>query len=147
MATMNPVPPNEPNRRATFTARIWPSSIGFLMSARKHNKALDNRNSNSRSLVFRFIIIPFWVFVLGLTIHAESSKAEAERFLDAFGTTIHAEILQAGKIVIPEVGTFQLSHKEARKGRNPKTGEEIQIAARNGVTFKATKSLQDRINP
>ncbi len=51
------------------------------------------------------------------------------------------------KIVVPEVGTFQLSRKEARKGRNPQTGEEIQIAARNGVTFKAAKSLQDKVNP
>jgi len=85
--------------------------------------------------------------VAALAYHAESSKTEAERFLDAFGKTIHAEILKARKIVIPEVGTFQLSHKEARKGRNPKTGEEIQISARNGVTFKATKSLQDTVNP
>lgn len=85
--------------------------------------------------------------VAALAYHAESSKAEAERFLDAFGKTIHAEILKAVKIVVPEVGTLQLSHKEARKGRNPKTGEEIQIAARNNVTFKATKSLQDTVNP
>ena len=85
--------------------------------------------------------------VAALAYHAESSKAEAERFLDAFGKTIHAEILKAVKIVIPEVGTFQLSHREARKGRNPKTGEEIQIAARNTVTFKAAKPLQDKVNP
>ena len=85
--------------------------------------------------------------VAALAYHAESSKAEAERFLDAFGKTIHAEILKAVKIVIPEVGTFQLSHKAARKGRNPKTGEEIEIAARNTVTFKAAKPLQDKVNP
>ena len=85
--------------------------------------------------------------VAALAYHAESSKVEAERFLDAFGKTIHAEILKAVKIVIPEVGTFQLSHKAARKGRNPKTGEEIQIAARNNVTFKAAKPLQDKVNP
>ena len=77
--------------------------------------------------------------VAALAYHAESSKVEAERFLDAFGKTIHAEILKAVKIVIPEVGTFQLSHKEARKGRNPKTGEDIRIAAHNNVTFTATK--------
>jgi Bacterial nucleoid DNA-binding protein len=85
--------------------------------------------------------------VAALAYHAESSKTEAERFLDAFGKTIHAEILKAVKIVIPEVGAFQLSHREARKGRNPKTGEEIEIAARNNVTFKAAKSLKDTVNP
>ena len=85
--------------------------------------------------------------VAALAYHAESSKAEAERFLDAFGKTIHAEILKAVKIVSPEVGTFQLSHREARKGRDPRTGEEIQIAARNTVTFKAAKPLQDKVNP
>jgi DNA-binding protein HU-beta len=85
--------------------------------------------------------------VAALAYHAERSKAEAERFLDAFAKTIHAEITKGVKIAIPEVGTFQLSHKEARKGRNPKTGEGIQIAARSNVTFKATKSLQDTVNP
>jgi DNA-binding protein HU-beta len=85
--------------------------------------------------------------VAALAYHAESSKVEAERFLDALGKTIQAEIAKVVKIVIPEVGTFQLSHREARKGRNPKTGEEIQIAARNNVTFKAAKSLLDKVNP
>ncbi|MBU2852079.1 MULTISPECIES: HU family DNA-binding protein [Acidithiobacillus] len=85
--------------------------------------------------------------VAALAYHAESSKVEAERFLDAFGKTINAEILKAVKIVIPEVGTFQLSHREARKGRNPQTGAEIEIAARNTVTFKAAKPLQDKVNP
>ncbi|MBU2854276.1 HU family DNA-binding protein [Acidithiobacillus ferriphilus] len=50
------------------------------------------------------------------------------------------------RYLIPEVGTLHFAHRSARKGRNHATGEEIQIAARRVVTFKATKTLQDRVN-
>ena len=102
---------------------------------------------NSRFTEKRRMTLKKSELVAALAYHVESSKAEAERFLEAFGKTIHAEITKVVKIVVPEVGTFQLSRKEARKGRNPQTGEEIQIAARNNVTFKAAKSLQDKVNP
>jgi DNA-binding protein HU-beta len=68
------------------------------------------------------------------------------RFLEAFARTIHAEMHSAEKILIPEVGTLHVTHRSARKDRNLATGEEIQIAARRVVTFKATKTLQDRVN-
>ena len=43
-------------------------------------------------------------------------------------------------------GTFSVSHRAARKGRNPQTGKEIQIAARNVVKFKPGKELSDSVN-
>ena len=70
----------------------------------------------------------------------------AARFLEAFARTIHAEMHSAEKILIPEVDTLHFTNRSARKGRNLATGEKIQIPARCVVTFKATKTLQDRVN-
>ena len=43
------------------------------------------------------------------------------------------------------LGTFSLTHREARMGRNPATGEQVQIAAKTSIKFKATKSLADAV--
>ncbi|MGR2914268.1 HU family DNA-binding protein [Acidithiobacillus ferrivorans] len=52
----------------------------------------------------------------------------------------------AEKILIPEVGMLHFTNRSARKGRNLATGKKIQIPARRVVAFKATKTLQDRVN-
>ena len=84
--------------------------------------------------------------VAALAYHAESSKAEAERFLEAFGKTIHAEITKVVKIVVPEVGTFQLSRKEARKGRNPTNMDPVEISARRVVTYRSSRIVRGKAN-
>ena len=70
----------------------------------------------------------------------------AARFLEAFARTIRAEMHSAEKILIPEVDTLHFTNRSARKGRNLATGKKIQIPARRVVAFKATKTLQDRVN-
>ena len=56
------------------------------------------------------------------------------------------ESLSGGdKVAIPNFGTFQVSERPARIGRNPATGETIQIAASKGVRFKPSKSLKERL--
>ena len=50
------------------------------------------------------------------------------------------------KVVVQGLGSFELKAKPARTGRNPHTGETINIAASNSVAFKATKSLKDFLN-
>ncbi len=58
-----------------------------------------------------------------------------------------AEALAAKQTVaISGFGTFKVTERPARKGRNPRTGEEIQIPARNAVTFKPYNKLKDSIN-
>lgn len=57
-----------------------------------------------------------------------------------------SESLAGGdKVTVPSFGTFQVSERPARKGRNPATGEEITIAASKGVRFKMSKTLKDRL--
>lgn len=74
------------------------------------------------------------------------TQADANRVLDAIINTI-GETLKAGdNIALVGFGTFQVTKKAARSGRNPATGATIQIAARNAPTFKAGKTLKDKVN-
>ncbi len=58
-----------------------------------------------------------------------------------------ADCLKNGdKVTLIGFGTFSVSHRAARQGRNPQTGETIQIAARSNVKFKAGKELTDAVN-
>ena len=71
----------------------------------------------------------------------ESSEA-VESILD-----ILKEILEDGeKIKLSGFGNFVIRSKEVRKGRNPKTGEEMEISARSVLTFKPSQKLKDHIN-
>lgn len=49
-------------------------------------------------------------------------------------------------IRLPEIGVFNVKNVKARKGKNPQTGKEIQIPAKNVVTFKASKHIRENIN-
>ena len=79
------------------------------------------------------------------------TKAQATDAINAlFDTTpgkgIIAVELDAGRsVTIPNFGTFDSSRRKAREGRNPQTGETIQIAARTVPTFKAGKGLKGRV--
>ena len=76
---------------------------------------------------------------------AQLSKADAGRALEGFTTAI-TQALQAGDTVsLIGFGTFSVKDRAARKGRNPKTGQEIDIAASKVPDFKAGKGLKDAI--
>lgn len=77
--------------------------------------------------------------------HLGSSKAEAERALDAFSESVAEGLVSDGDVAILGFGTFRLSRRKARMGRNPQTKEPIQIPASVGVTFRAGKALKDRL--
>jgi len=77
---------------------------------------------------------------------AELSKKDAELALNAFADII-GETLKAGdKIQLVGFGTFEVSERAARTGRNPQTGEEMTIAAAKAPKFKAGKALKDMVN-
>ena len=72
-------------------------------------------------------------------------RAAAERAINSFTATI-AEVLKTGdKITLPGFGTFLVSNRSARKGRNPRTGEEIDIPAVRIPKFKVGKGLKDAV--
>ncbi len=77
---------------------------------------------------------------------AELSKKDAEKALAAF-TEVVAETLKNGdKIQLVGFGTFEVSERAARTGRNPRTGNYIDIPASKAPKFKAGKALKDIVN-
>ena len=77
---------------------------------------------------------------------AELSKKDAEKALKAFTDVIAAELVKGEKVQLVGFGTFEVSEREAREGRNPKTGETMPIAASKIPKFKAGKALKDMVN-
>ncbi len=77
---------------------------------------------------------------------ADITKASAGRALGSLLAEITSELADGGDITLVGFGTFKVSARAARKGRNPQTGAEIQIAASNAPGFKAGKSLKDAVN-
>lgn len=74
------------------------------------------------------------------------TKADANKALDATIATITEALVKGDKIPLSGFGTFAISERAARTGRNPQTGETVNIAARNAVTFKAAPSLKEAVN-
>ena len=77
---------------------------------------------------------------------AELSKKDAEKAIKAFTDTVSEELVKGGKIQLVGFGTFEVSERAAREGRNPLTGEKITIAASKNPKFKAGKALKDMVN-
>ncbi len=77
---------------------------------------------------------------------ADLSKAQAGAVLDALLGDISAALSKGERVAIAGFGTFQISERAARQGRNPQTGATIQIAASKNVRFKAGKQLKDAVN-
>ena len=74
------------------------------------------------------------------------TKADATRALDAVLNGIVKGLQEEGKVTLTGFCTFATQHKDARKGRNPRTGEEVTIPARTAVTIKAGAKLKDALN-
>ena len=78
--------------------------------------------------------------------NAGLSKKDAEKAVKAFTDTVTDELKNGGKVQIVGFGTFEVSERAAREGRNPHTGEAMPIAASKAPKFKAGKALKDAIN-
>ncbi len=77
---------------------------------------------------------------------ADISKAAAGRALDAFTGTVTDALKDGDQVVLVGFGTFTVRERAARSGRNPQTGDTIQIAAAKVPAFKAGKALKDACN-
>jgi DNA-binding protein HU-beta len=78
--------------------------------------------------------------------NADVSKASAGRALDAFIEAVTDSLKSGDQVALVGFGTFSVRDRAARTGRNPKTGEEIQIAAAKVPAFKAGKALKEACN-
>ena len=77
---------------------------------------------------------------------AEISKAAANKALNSFADGVTKTLKKKdGKVTLVGFGTFSKVRRKARKGRNPRTGEEIKIKASNTVKFKPGKALKDAV--
>jgi len=74
------------------------------------------------------------------------SKADAGRALDGFTSAITGALKGGDSVSMVGFGTFAVKQRAARAGRNPRTGETIQIKASNNPSFKAGKALKDAVN-
>ncbi len=74
------------------------------------------------------------------------SKKDTEAVLKAFTEVVSDELKKGEKIQLIGFGTFEVSERAAREGRNPATGETMQISAVRAPKFKAGKALKDMIN-
>lgn len=78
--------------------------------------------------------------------NAELSKKDAEKALKAFVDVVTSELKKGEKVQLVGFGTFEVSERSAREGRNPQTGKTMTIAACKAPKFKAGKALKDAIN-
>ena len=77
---------------------------------------------------------------------ADLTKADAGRALDAVMEGVIKGLKETGKVTLVGFGTFSAKKREARTGRNPQTGEAVEIAARTVPGFKAGNKLKDALN-
>ncbi|MHA3079528.1 HU family DNA-binding protein [Acinetobacter sp. ANC 5502] len=80
-----------------------------------------------------------------ITASANLTQAQATAALQAFETSIIDELANGGEVTLTGFGTFKVIERAARTGRNPKTGESLEIAASKVPSFKAGKALKDAL--
>jgi DNA-binding protein HU-beta len=76
---------------------------------------------------------------------ADLSNAQAQRVVDAFIDTVQSAVAQGDKVTLPGFGAWSRTERKARMGRNPRTGEPVQIAASKGVKFTAGAGFKSAV--
>lgn len=84
--------------------------------------------------------------VAAMAEQAGVSKKDAEKTLKAFTDVVAEELKKGGKVQLVGFGTFEVSERAAREGRNPQTGKAMKIVASKAPKFKAGKALKDMLN-
>jgi DNA-binding protein HU-beta len=82
----------------------------------------------------------------GMAEHAGITKAAAKKALESFLGDVEGTLKKGGRVSLVGFGSWSVSKRNAREGRNPQTGKTIQIAAKNVVKFKAGSELGTAVN-
>lgn len=85
-------------------------------------------------------------FVDRVASTADVSKSEAQKVVDAVAQVLTDALKAGDEVAWPGLGKFSVSARAARQGRNPATGETIQIAASNAPKFSAASALKQAVN-
>jgi DNA-binding protein HU-beta len=75
------------------------------------------------------------------------SKSDVEKVLDAFFDTVRSAAGSGDRVAWPSFGSFSVTQRQARTGRNPRTGEPVPIAASKALKFSASSALKSALNP
>ena len=75
------------------------------------------------------------------------SKSDVEKVIDAFFDTVRSAASSGDRVAWPSFGSFSVTQRQARTGRNPRTGEPVPIAASKAVKFSASSALKSALNP
>ncbi len=75
------------------------------------------------------------------------SKSDVEKVIDAFFDTVRSAASNGDRVAWPSFGSFSVSERQARTGRNPRTGEPVPIAASKALKFSASSALKTALNP
>ena len=75
------------------------------------------------------------------------SKSDVEKVIDAFFDTVRSAASKGDRVAWPSFGSFSVSQRQARTGRNPRTGEPVPIAASKALKFSASSALKTALNP
>ena len=84
--------------------------------------------------------------ISALSEKAGLSRKDAEKVLNAFVESVSGSLSAGEKVQLIGFGTFDVKSRPARTARNPRTGEELTIAASKAPAFKAGKALKDKVN-
>ena len=74
------------------------------------------------------------------------TRSDAERVVQAVFEAITEKLAEGGRVELRGFGAFTVKHRDGRKGRNPRTGEAVDVVAKSVPFFKAGKELRDRLN-
>ena len=75
-----------------------------------------------------------------------TSRAAVELVLESLAEVVAGQLATIGDISLPSIGKLSVSHRAARTGRNPRTGQPVDIQASAAVKFKPAKALKDAVN-
>jgi DNA-binding protein HU-beta len=75
------------------------------------------------------------------------SKSDVEKVIDAFFDTVRSAASNGDRVAWPSFGSFSVTERQARTGRNPRTGEPVPIAASRALKFSSSSALKSALNP
>ncbi|KAL3934623.1 MAG: hypothetical protein SGBAC_009695 [Bacillariaceae sp.] len=134
--------------RGTATTRTQPLSASStqLYAAKKKVAKKKKAASKKSTAALEIEALKKPELVAQIADRLDITKVAADAALTAVVDTIADNIIDRKKVSLPGFGTFQLKARAARKGRNPQTGEELDIAASLSPGFTAAKGLKERAN-
>ena len=113
---------------------------------RRFKRTIFERKINNENSLQEEFNMKKTELVAAMADQAGLSKKDAEKALKAFTDVVAEELKKDGKVQLVGFGTFEVSSRAAREGRNPQSGAPMKIAASKAPKFKAGKALKDMLN-